>query len=77
MGISPRGSIAVSSMAQAVAYINRREYVLPEDVRFVLPYVAGHRIVLNTKAKVNNLTVDDVISQVIESVITPEFNSDF
>ena len=77
LGISPRGSIAVSSMAQAIAYINRRDYVLPEDVRFVLPYVAGHRIMLNTKARVNDLTVDDVINQVIESVEAPDFNTDF
>jgi MoxR-like ATPase len=64
-------------MAQAIAYINRRDYVLPEDVRFVLPYVAGHRIMLNTKARVNDLTVDDVINQVIESVEAPDFNTDF
>ncbi len=77
LGISPRGSIAVSSMAQAIAYINKRDYVLPEDIRFVLPYVAGHRIMLNTKARVNDLTVEDVINQVIESVQAPDFNTDF
>jgi hypothetical protein len=43
----------------------------------VLPYVAGHRIMLNTKARVNDLTVDDVINQVIESVEAPDFNTDF
>ena len=75
LGLSPRGSIAVASMSQAIAYINERDYVLPEDVRFVLPYVAGHRIMINTKAKVNNLTVNDVIEQIIRSVKTPEFVS--
>ena len=73
LGLSPRGSIAVASMAQAIAYINDRNYVVPEDVRFVLPHVAGHRIMLNTKAKVNNLTIEDVIKQIISSVKTPEF----
>lgn len=73
VGVSPRGSIAIASMAQAIAYINKRDYVLPEDIRFVLPYVAGHRIMLNTKAKVNSLSVDDVIMQVIESVNIPDF----
>ena len=60
-------------MAQAVAYINNRQYVVPEDVRFVLPHVAGHRIMINTKAKVNNMTNEDVIKQIIDSIRTPEF----
>lgn len=77
LGLSPRGSIAVASMSQAIAYINGRDYVLPEDVRFVLPHVAGHRIMINTKAKVNNLSVEDVIKQIINSVGVPEFNANY
>ena len=73
LGVSPRGTIALTSMAQAIAYYYNRDYVLPEDVRMVFPYVIGHRIMLSAKAKVNNMTVDDVINLILEQVDSAEF----
>ena len=74
LGVSPRGTIALASMAQAIAYYHNRNYVLPEDVRVVFPYVIGHRIMLSSKAKVNNMTIDDVIQMLLDDVVSEEFN---
>ncbi len=70
-GVSPRGSIALLNMSKAGAFLNRRNYVIPEDVIEVAPAVLGHRIVLNTKAKINNSGVDDVIRDIFKTVPSP------
>lgn len=72
LGQSPRGSIALVSMAKARAYISGRNYVIPEDVRFVLKPVMQHRIILNSKARINKVTIDDVIDDILRSVVSPE-----
>ncbi|GAK03574.1 MoxR-like ATPase [Geomicrobium sp. JCM 19037] len=48
LGVSPRGSIALMRASQAYAYVNGREYVLPDDVKYLSPFVLGHRLVLQT-----------------------------
>lgn len=72
LGISPRGTIALASMAQAIAYYRGRDYVLPEDVRHVFPYVIGHRIMPSAKAKVNNMSIDDIVNVLLEEVESEE-----
>jgi len=76
LGLSPRGTIALASMAQAMAYYHNRDYVLPEDVRVVFPYVVGHRIVPSAKAKVNNMSIEDIIKVLIDEVKSEEFSSE-
>ena len=51
LGLSPRASIALMKMARAKAYIDDRNYVVPEDVKAVYFSIANHRVVLSTKAK--------------------------
>jgi len=71
LGLSPRGSIACAKMAKAWAYLQGRNYVLPEDVVTVFPDVARHRIVLNTKARVARISEEAVLEEVLSQVRQP------
>lgn len=71
MGLSPRGTIALASMAQASAYLNGREYVIPDDVTQVFPAVCIHRILLSTKARVGHIQTEALIRQITDEVVPP------
>lgn len=68
LGASPRASIALIRMAKAMAVMNGREYVVPEDVKEVYYDVFAHRVKLDTKAKAEGLTVVEVLMQVFDGV---------
>ena len=70
-GASPRASISLSLAAKAYAFIKRRGYVIPEDVRAVCPEVLRHRIGLTYEAEAENVTTEEIISQVINAVVVP------
>ncbi len=71
LGISPRGSIACTKMAKAWAFMQGREYVMPQDIAEVFPDIAKHRLLLNTKARVTHVPPEAVIAEVISSVRQP------
>lgn len=71
LGLSPRGSIACTKMAKAWAFLQNRNYVLPEDVAEVFPAVAKHRMLLNTKARVTHVQPEAVIEEVLRMVKRP------
>ena len=71
LGISPRGTVALTAMAKACAYLKGREYVIPSDVEEVFPCVASHRIILNMKAKVGRVKVEEIVRQILERVEKP------
>lgn len=71
LGVSPRGSIAVASMARAHAYISGRNYVTPDDVQNVFSDVICHRIILSPKAKVNKITFDSIVKNIFLAVPVP------
>ena len=71
LGVSPRGALAVCRMAKAHAYLEGRDYMIPEDVKAVFADVCCHRIVLGTKAKMMEEKAENVISSVLESVKMP------
>lgn len=71
LGISPRGTIACTRMTKARAFMQGRNYVIPEDVADVFKDVARHRIVLNTKARVAHVKEDAVLDQILEEVKQP------
>lgn len=71
LGISPRGSIACTKMAKAWAFLQKRSYVIPEDVAAVFPETAKHRILLNTKARVTHVSPEAVIAEVLDHVRQP------
>jgi MoxR-like ATPase len=70
-GSSPRGSINLASAAKCHAFIQRRGYVIPEDIRAVIHDVLRHRIGLTYEAEAENITSEDVISKIVNSVEVP------
>lgn len=72
IGISPRGALYIDRMAKACAYMDGRDYVIPEDVRSVIGDVCGHRIILTQKARLSGVTSKDVIEELKKSVPSPE-----
>lgn len=72
LGVSPRGALAVSRMAKARAYVKGRDYVIPEDVQRVFSDVCAHRIILNPKAKIADLSAADVLKQVLKDTKSPD-----
>ncbi|WP_068676941.1 MoxR family ATPase [Oceanobacillus sp. Castelsardo] len=71
LGVSPRGAIALMKAAKAYAYIYGRDYVLPDDVKFLVPFVFGHRIILTSEARYEGMTSEEVISQIVKSTQIP------
>ena len=71
LGLSPRGTVALTAMAKACAYLKDRAYVIPSDVEEVFPCVAAHRIILNMKAKVAHVKVSETIRQILENTEKP------
>ncbi len=70
-GASPRASIALAQAAKAYAFINKRGYVIPEDIRAIAYDVLRHRIGLSYEAEANELTSDDVIKEILNRVEVP------
>ncbi len=72
LGVSPRGAIAVCSMAKACAYVYGRDYVVPEDVIYVFNMVCSHRIILSQKAKFAGDTPEDVLTAIVNKTELPD-----
>ncbi len=70
-GASPRASINLAKAARAYAFIKRRGYVVPEDVRAVAHDVLRHRIGLSYEAEANNVTAEEIVSNIINKVEVP------
>lgn len=70
-GGSPRASINLAKAARAYAFIKRRGYVVPEDVRAVAHDVLRHRIGLSYEAEAHNITAEEIVSQIINKVEVP------
>lgn len=70
-GCSPRASIALAKAAKAYAFIKRRGYVIPEDVRAVCPDVMRHRIGLTYEAEAENVSTEDIITEILNTVEVP------
>ncbi len=70
-GASPRASISLAQAAKAYAFIKRRGYVIPEDVRAVCPDVMRHRIGLSYEAEANNITSEEIITDILNTVEVP------
>ena len=68
MGASPRASIALLQSAKAHALLQGRDFVTPDDVRFLAPHVLAHRITLTAEAELNGLTVNQLVAQILDSV---------
>ena len=70
-GASPRASISLARAARSYAFLRQRGYVIPEDVRAVCHDVLRHRIGLTYEAEANNITADEIISEILDKVEVP------
>ncbi len=70
-GASPRASISLARAARSYAFLRQRGYVIPEDVRAVCHDVLRHRIGLTYEAEANNITSDEIISEILDKVVVP------
>ncbi|MCQ2335827.1 MAG: MoxR family ATPase [Paludibacteraceae bacterium] len=70
-GCSPRASIALATAARSYAFIKHRGYVIPEDVRAVCHDVLRHRIGISYEAEANNMTSEEIVSEILNKVEVP------
>ena len=72
IGISPRGVLFLDRMAKAHAYLEGRDYVVPEDVQAVLSDVCAHRLILTQKARLSGATAQQVLADLLKTVEVPD-----
>lgn len=72
LGTSPRGSIALSRMSRASAWVSKRDYVLPEDVAYVFFDVIEHRILLNSNAGISGTAAHAVLEEILSTTPKPQ-----
>ena len=71
LGVSPRGALAVCRMAKAYAYVQGRDYAMPEDVAAIFPDVCCHRLILSTKARMMERSAEQIVDEILKNVEMP------
>ncbi|AXN39318.1 AAA family ATPase [Peribacillus butanolivorans] len=71
LGVSPRGSIALMKAAQAYALLQGRDYVLPDDVQYLVPFVFAHRLILKPEANYEGVDAGMVIHEIVATIQVP------
>lgn len=71
LGASPRGSIALMRAAQSYAFIKGRDYVIPDDIQYLIKAVVAHRIILKSEAKFEGISAEDIIDDIVLQVAVP------
>lgn len=71
LGASPRGSIALMKAAQSYAFIQGREYVIPDDIKFLAPFALSHRIILNSDSKFASVSTKTIVTEILQRVKIP------
>ena len=72
LGLSPRGTIALLKMTKATALLKGRDYVIPDDIHYSFNDVVLHRIILGSKSKINGLTGEQVLKDILATVPVPK-----
>ncbi len=76
LGVSPRGSVALTRASQAVAASDGRNFVNADDVKRLIPFVLGHRMILTPEADLAGVTVAELLDRVVKSVPVPKKRDD-
>lgn len=71
LGVSPRASLALCRAVKAKAFLDRRDFVTPEDVEAVAPDVFAHRLVLSSKAKLHDYTAEGLMAEILARTAKP------
>ena len=72
LGLSPRGTLALCRMSKAAAFVEGRDYVVPEDIKKVFGDVAGHRMVLESRARYEDKTSREILDEILDTVPVPK-----
>lgn len=73
LGASPRGSLALLRASQALAFIRGRNYVIPDDVKYLAPFTLEHRMILKSESRLSGATVSKVLRDIIGQIKVPIF----
>ncbi|MGQ9584898.1 MAG: AAA family ATPase [Anaerolineae bacterium] len=71
LGVSPRGTLALHRTSQALAALRGREYVLPDDVKTLVPYVLTHRILISPQTRLRGRTPQEIVEEIVDRVPVP------
>ncbi|PWL72898.1 MAG: magnesium chelatase [Clostridiales bacterium] len=71
LGASPRATLALTRTAQAVAYMAGRDYVIPDDIQRLIPHVLGHRLVPSVDARIQRLSPQKILAEIVRSISVP------
>lgn len=71
LGVSPRASVALMKASQAYAFMQGRDFVKPDDVKYLAPFVFGHRLILMPEARYEGVVPEQVIGQIIQQIMVP------
>lgn len=71
LGVSPRGALALFRASQALAFVRGREYVIPDDVKELVPVVFAHRMIVKPEARLEGATVDRVLTVILSETRVP------
>ena len=71
LGVSPRASIALMKAAQAYAFMQNRDFVKPDDIKYLAPFVFSHRLILAPEARYEGVQPEKVIQEVIQQIFVP------
>jgi MoxR-like ATPase len=71
LGVSPRGSIALMRASQAYAMLQGRDYVTPDDIQYLAPFVFGHRVILRPEARYDGISTEEVLLRIIKRAPVP------
>jgi MoxR-like ATPase len=72
LGASPRASVALLQASKAYALLQGRDFLIPEDVRFVAPSVLQHRIILTAEAEMEGMTPQKAVARLLDKVEVPK-----
>jgi MoxR-like ATPase len=71
LGASPRGSLYLYHAAQAFAALHGREFVLPDDVKYLTPFVLTHRLIISAQTRLRGRDAEQIVKEVVEAVPVP------
>lgn len=74
LGLSPRGTIALLRMTKATALLKGRDYVIPDDVAYTFNDVVLHRVIFNSKAKINGISGEQILRDILSTVEVPRIS---
>ncbi|WP_075620419.1 AAA family ATPase [Paenisporosarcina indica] len=71
LGVSPRGSLALMKASQALAMLRGRDYVTPDDVQYLAPFVFSHRMMLRSEARYDGITPEEIVERILAKTNVP------